>query len=518
MRQSTRLILNTVATYARMFATVGIGLYATRLASTALGAAEFGVWANLSAVAAIFYVLSDGLTESAVRFLAFELGKPDHGRLRAVFSTTAALFAGMGVLAVLTGLPAGYAAVSAIKGLAPARFAPSLYAWGGILGAVALAIAAMPYRALFTARQRIAVLTIADTVDSLLKLAAIAAAAALPADRFDRLVCLCLFTLAGTAVTSVVVVILSLRASPDAIPRRAQCSLALLREIAGFSFWSVVGNLSYRVRLAGPPLILGAHFGPLVNAAYAYASQIAGYQITVASAVSRATQPALVTATGAQDRPRVLHLISLVNKYSVLIALFYLVPIMLETPTVLRLWLGPRADTADPLFVRLVMLSMGIPWVYMGYHLAISATGRIARYMTIAVAGELVALAASFTAVRFLGAPAWAVCAVSTATVALFTLIYVLHISRILGTPLSLWLRHTWLPVLSVAAPAIAAAWAVSAAMPEGWPRLLAVSAAYALVASPLIWFFGMASDERGHFSRIFHSALARLRAPRAIA
>ncbi len=512
MRQSTRLILNTLATYARMLATVGIGLYATRLAAHTLGPAEFGLWANLSAVAAILYVFSDGLSEAAVRFLAFELGKPDHGRLRAVFSTTAALFLAMALLAALVGLPLGLAAVAAIKDLPESRAHPAFIAWLGIMGAVAVSVAAMPFRALFTARQQIAVLTIADTLDSLLKLTAIIVAAALPADRFDRLLWLCALTLLGTLLTSASVVALSLRASSDARPRRAACSWPLVREIAAFSFWSIVGNLSYRVRLAGPPLILGAHFGPLVNAAYAYAAQIAGYQITVASAVSRATQPALVSATGAADRPRVLHLISLVNKYSVLIALFYLVPIVLETPTVLRLWLGPRADSADPLFVRLVMLSMGIPWVYMGYHLAVSATGKIARYMTIAVIGEAVALAASFVAVRFLAAPPWAVCAASATTVALFTLIYVLHISRILGTPLSLWLRGTWLPVLAVALPAVACASAIHLTLPEGWVRLLGVATAYALAALPLIWFIAMAPDERAHFSRILSNTLKRAR------
>ncbi|MFN0012010.1 MAG: lipopolysaccharide biosynthesis protein [Phycisphaerales bacterium] len=516
MRQSTRLILNTLATYIRMFVTVGLGLYATRLASHALGAQDFGIWANLSAVAAILYVLSDGLTESAVRSLAFELGKPDHGRLRAVFSTTAALFAGMGLLALLVGLPLGYLAVSAIKGLPDARFAPALWSWCFIIGAVALSIASMPYRALFTARQRIFVLTVADTLDSVLRLAAIVIAASLQTDTADRLVWLCGLTLIGTLITTLAVLVLSLRASPDAIPRIRDCSRALVREIAGYSFWAIVGNLSYRVRLAGPPLILGANFGPLVNAAYAYASQIAGYQITVASAVSRATQPAVVTATGREDRPRILQLISLVNKYSVFIALFYLVPIMLETPTVLRLWLGDRADAADPLFVRLVMATLGIPWVYMGYHLAISATGRISRYMTIAVISEIIALAGSLIAVRWLGAPAWAVCAISAGTVSLFTLIYVAHISRVLHLSLAHWFTGTWVPVLTVALPSLAAAGLTRSLLPEGWPRLLAVAITYALVALPLIWFLGMAHDERGHFSRIFTSGLHRLRRPAA--
>ena len=43
MRQSARLIVNTMATYVRMFTTVGINLMGTRLLLGVLGPVDFGV-------------------------------------------------------------------------------------------------------------------------------------------------------------------------------------------------------------------------------------------------------------------------------------------------------------------------------------------------------------------------------------------------------------------------------------------------------------------------------------------
>jgi hypothetical protein len=48
--------------------------------------------------------------------------------------------------------------------------------------------------------------------------------------------------------------------------------------------------------------------------------------------------------------------------------------------------------------------------------------------------------------------------------------------------------------------------------MAAGWERLVAVTAAYGLVAVPLIWWGALAGWERHQFSRFIVGAFARLR------
>jgi hypothetical protein len=105
VRQSTRLILNTAATYARMILTVGLGLLATRWAFQTLGPVEFGIFAALVNTVGVLLVISDGLSEAVERFLAFEIGRGDHARQREFFGTASAVMIAAAVLALVIGSP-----------------------------------------------------------------------------------------------------------------------------------------------------------------------------------------------------------------------------------------------------------------------------------------------------------------------------------------------------------------------------------------------------------------------------
>jgi peptidoglycan biosynthesis protein MviN/MurJ (putative lipid II flippase) len=267
-------------------------------------------------------------------------------------------------------------------------------------------------------------------------------------------------------------------------------------------------------------LLLGA-FGSVVSGAYAIASQVAGYQLNLSSAIGKAAQPAVTQATGRGDRDAVRRLIPSINKFAALLALFYLVPLIIETEAALNLWLSRRDAGAAPFppetatFVRLTLLVMGLPWVYSGYHAAIFADGRIRGYMISAVVIEAIGMAGAVTAVFAFGAPAWAVPAFALGTAAFAMVFWVLHISRVLEIPRRDWLIHTWGPLLLAAAPAALVALGVSWILPAAtgpFFRLAGVTTGYAIVAIPFIWLVAVGPNEKPHLKRLIAAAGAKLR------
>lgn len=525
MHTSTRLVINTLSTYLRMAVTVGFGLLAMRWAKLHLGDVDFGIWCALLAIGGTLLVLSESVSGSVERFLAFELGRTDApGRQREFFATALAAMSLVAVAAFIIGLPMGFwiiaGTIQSDPKVDPIRAAGASVQWAYALVLIGqcLTVICTPFRSMFIAHQSAALLTIIDTGESIMRLLAVVAMMSLAG---DNLVQICGFTLAAQGLTALAVLLFCLRTYPESRSGIRGASLRALRELALFTGWAALGIVSYRIRLSGMPLLLLKAFGPAASGPFSIAVTLAGYQLNLSSAVGKAAQPAVTSAVGARDHGRVLRLIPPVNKFATLMASFYLVPLMIEAEGALTVWLGSYAPET-PTFVRIMLLLMGLPWFYMGYHTAMFADGRIRHYMIAAVLFEAVGLAIAALLVTRLGFPSWAIPAMGLTTACCMMAYSVFHISRMLAIPLGDWLTGTWAPVLSVTLPAGLAAWGAHLAAPAaaarlGLPlhdlaRIITVGATYGLAAAPLIWIFGVGAGERVHFKRILGGAVARLR------
>jgi O-antigen/teichoic acid export membrane protein len=498
MRQSTRLILNTGATYVRMAVTVGMGLVATRLAYQELGKTNFDLWALLTMTVMGLVFLAEACYGSAERSMALAIGAKDDRQLRRVFTNSTAMQMVIAAGFLVVGMAVGRFGLRWI-GVAPEELSRATIAFDLIVGAIALWIASQTFRSMFVAHQSLVWLTLADLLDAGLRLGAIAATIALPG---DRLVIYCLMLLLAQAGVTTLLVVLCWRCYRTAWPRVSDLDRATARGLFNFGAWALLGNLSYRVRTSGPPLVLGRAFGTAYNGAYNQAYQVAGYQVSLASAIMRAAQPALNAAHGRGDRTTVEQLAHLVNKYSVLLALFYIVPIVIEAPVLLQLWLTDPPPMSDT-FVRLALVTLCVPWLTMGHHLAILGHGGIRRYMTLSLLLESAAVAMGAVAVLWQGLPAWTVLAYAF-TGQCWTACLVLHAAwRSQGIRFRSWIVHSILPIAMVAVPSTAAAFAVHEVMSPGLARVITVGAVYGLLATPLTWALGMRGHEREHFLRI---------------
>lgn len=513
-----------------MVVTVGLGILATRWALHTLGKVDFGIWAGLTATVGVLLVISDGVGEAVERFLAFEIGRGDPKRQREFFGTALTVMLIAGAVVLVLGLPLGQLVISTTLGsdeaipatrLSGAGGAPVWWAFTTILAGLCLQIVGTPFRSMFRAHQSMALLTVIDTLDSVLKLLAVVVAMRAPAGA-DPLLYLCVAALAGQVATTLAVAALCLRTYPDSRAGVRHFSRPALHELGRFTGWSMLGTVSYRLRMSGTQMLL-LTFGSAITGAYAIALQVAGYQLNISAALGKAVQPAIVQASGRGDLLAVRRLIPSLNKLATLLAMFYLVPLIIETEAVLNLWLNrPGRESHEPMeaetptFVRLVLLIMGLPWLYSGYHAAMMADGRIKHYMISAVLMEAAGLGIAIAAVVWFGAPATAVPMVTLGTAIMAMCYWVIHISGVLKIPLAEWLTKTWLPVLLVGVPAVAAAMIPRMLMAESFVRVLAVTAVYGVSAVPLVWVFGLNGGERPHIERVLRAGAAKLGLVRA--
>ena len=72
-----RIAKNTILLYVRMFITLIVGLYTSRVILDSLGVEDFGIYNVVGGFVAMFSVLRAGLVSATQRFITFDLGNND---------------------------------------------------------------------------------------------------------------------------------------------------------------------------------------------------------------------------------------------------------------------------------------------------------------------------------------------------------------------------------------------------------------------------------------------------------
>ena len=507
MHQSSRLILNGAVMLARLFVTFGVGLYATRVLVNLLGYSDFGLLAAMGATGVLVMFVGQSLNMSGQRALAHEIGREDLERLVEVFNSTLAIFlvasGGLMTLGLLIE-PLVVAAIQIPEGRADA--AASVYRLTIFL--LVIETATTPFRSVVEARQAMTQTAAFDTLRTLLRLAAV-----LLLFQFDgdSLVLYATFLLVAGIIRSGAMVLLTMYRFPESRPRPVRIRLGQLRRVSQFAGWASLIHLAGQTRSQVALVLLGAASGPVVTAAYAVAMRIGSYHATLSQVLARVAQPAMTTRAAQADQAYVRALALMTGKYSTLGVLFAVVPLLLETEGVLRLWLGSvPPDTA--LFVRLAMVWLTIDVLSNGFHRAAFAHGRLRGY---AIAGSslwLFSLLACVVALFVFEADPWVVPAIMLAATFAQIPVRVGYVGRLIGIGYSEWLRGTLQPVLMPGVAGAVGAALVHVGMADAWPRYLAVGFVYGLVACPLIWLLSVGEREKTALRHLLESAIPRVR------
>ena len=82
-----RIARNAVMLYIRMFLTMIVGLYTSRVVLNVLGVEDYGIYGVVGGIVAMMGFLNASMSGATSRFLTFELGRGDQKRLADTFSS-----------------------------------------------------------------------------------------------------------------------------------------------------------------------------------------------------------------------------------------------------------------------------------------------------------------------------------------------------------------------------------------------------------------------------------------------
>lgn len=378
MEPTKRIIVNTSVQYIKAIVTTVLSLFSMRIILEAIGISDYGIYSVVGGVIAMLGFITNALVITTQRYISYYYGRH---RLQYV----KAFFANSFFLHILFGLVIGLALV-AIKGwlmdgflnIAPQRLDTAKTVYDITVVILFVTVITAPFKALFIAKENIVFISLIEMLDAVLKLALAYSLLFIHADKL----LLYAFILAAIQVLNFLAFALYAKFHfPEStlIVRRRDINRMYIGQLLGFAGWTTYGMGAVAARNQGTAVILNHFFGTTVNAAYGIAYQIFGAISFLSTSILNAMNPQIMKAEGTKDRQKVFELAEKESKYSTMLLIIILVPLMFEMPSILQVWLK-EVPPFSTLFCNTVLLCFICDQMTAGLNTINQAIGRIKVY------------------------------------------------------------------------------------------------------------------------------------------
>lgn len=400
---SGRMLKNTIILYIRMALMMCISLYTSRVVLQALGVEDYGIYNVVGGVVVMFSFLNDGMTVSTQRFLTFELGRGNKERLNEIFVTSLHIHLIISATIVLLAETVGLWFVMEKLVIPPDRQVAAMWCYQLSIFTMVVTIMSFPYNAAIVAHEKMSAFAYISLLDAILKLLLVYL---LLVFSIDRLILYAVLYASEKLMIRMVYNIYCTRHFNEC-RYRWKYNKQLFRQMSSFAGWSMWGNLAYVADSQGLNMLLNMFFGPVANAARAISIQVQSAVSQLASNFQMAINPQITKTYASGQFDEVHHLIFRGTRLTFCLLFLLCLPIFVEAPVILQLWLTDVPNYTVP-FLRILLVIQLVEQTTNPLATTIAATGKIKKYEITNGCLMLAVLPISYLALR-LGCPPWIV-------------------------------------------------------------------------------------------------------------
>ena len=387
MSPNNRILLNTVSQYGRAVFNTVLSLYSTRIILKALGMSDFGIYAIVGGVVALLGFITNALITTTQRYSSYYHGKSDLSYVSRIFGNS--LFLHVLVALVLSAvlLLLQKPVFDGVLNIDIQRKDTAVYIYYLTVLMLSMTIVTAPFKALCIANENIVYISIIEMLDGIMRL--ITAFALLDAD-MDKLLLygVLMFCISVLNLFAFAVFTLTHYRECHILGIAKDIDRGIISRLTGFAGWTTYGMGAIVLRNQGIALIINHFLGTVVNAAYGIANQLFGSVSIIATSVINAINPQLMQAEGNGNRPRMLMLAERESKFSTMLLMIVLIPVIFEMPSVLRFWLR-QYSMETVMLCRYIFVAFIFDQMTYGLNTANQALGRIRNYCLLAYTPKL---------------------------------------------------------------------------------------------------------------------------------
>lgn len=439
-----RIAKNTIALYIRMAFAMLVSLYTSRVVLQTLGVEDFGTYGVVGGIVTLFAFVNNTLVGSTQRFLNFELGSKNDNGVTKVFSNAFHVQVFFSLIVFILAETVGLYYLNHYIKVPEGRLNAANWVYQFSILITILRILRSPFTASVVAYERMTVFAIVGIVNVILKLLIVYLLLVSP---FDRLIT---YSALGACVSLGVTCFYVYYN----ITRFKLCRVhhgvdkSLLKRMLSFSGWNIFGSAAVLATFQGVDLIINYFLGVVVNAALTIANQVYGATYSLTSNFQTAFNPQITKTYAKGDMNDLFELIYRTTRYSFFLVIICAIPLIFESPGLLKLWLTTVPEYSIGfcrcLIIVCVFEAMSAP-LWMSIH----ATGKVKRY-SVSVSLILVLNFPLAFIVLFFQFPPISVLIVRVLVYSIIYFYRTRYVVKFLDMPLLDYLRNAIMPSIKV--------------------------------------------------------------------
>ncbi len=395
-----RIAKNTLLLYVRMLFMMLVSLYTSRVVLNTLGVEDFGLYNVVGGFVSMFTFLNGAMASSTQRYMNFELGKGNISNLRAVFSTSINIHACISLLILVLAETIGLCFVYNKLTIPEARFDAALWVYQSAIISTIIMVMSIPYNAAIIAHERMGAFAYISVLEVVLKLAIVYM---LTVFSFDKLKLYAVLMLTVQLVIRLIYGSYCKRHFNET-EYKMVFNKQLIKDMTGFAGWNLFGNIAVMTYTQGLNVILNMFFGPAVNAARGISVQVQNAIRGFSSNFQTAINPQITKSYAGNDYRYMHKLIFTSSKFSVFLLLVLSMPVMMESKTILTLWLNIVPDHTIQ-FMHLILVISMIEALANPVVQGALSTGKIRKYQIVVGTTLLMILPFSYLALKLGAVP-----------------------------------------------------------------------------------------------------------------
>ena len=501
MTQNKRIALNIVATYGRSLYALVIGLFCGRWALMALGEVDYGLMGVVGGLTAFISFFFGILSGAVGRFYAIAIGKASVAKdakqgleeCREWFSLAITIHSIIPIVLIVIGYPIGEWAVRHYLVIPPDRVEACVWVFRFVCVSCFLGMVSVPFNAMYGAKQYIAELTVYSFVTTTLNAGFLYFMVTHPGVWLTKFA---VWTCVLGVIPNVIIACRACFIFPECRFRMKYAwSWAKYRQMLAYTGWNTFGSLGCMLRGQGIAILVNKFFGPAVNASMAIANTVSGHTQTLAGAMQGAFSPVITTAVGAGDMKTVRAVSLRFCKFGMALSLLFMIPLALELPIIMRLWLkNPPAYAVGLCWIMLLMAF--VDKNTLGHGVAIMAYGKIMWYQIILGTFNLLAIPCAWLFV-IMGGNVYSVGWALLLTWAFLVYGRLFFARHILQMSIRAWTSRVMMPILVSIFITSVAGVLPRFILDETLIRVCATTIVTEAVLVPLLWFIVLDREER---------------------
>lgn len=489
-----RIAKNTLLLYFRMFIMMAIGLFTSRVILQALGVEDFGIYNVVGGVVAMMGIINSTMSVSTQRYLTFELGKGKENfpQLHKTFCVSFNIYVFLGIIFLVLAETIGLWFLNSQLVIPEERIVAANWVYQFSIISVINHLMVNPYNAIIIAHERMNIYAYISILEAILKLVIVYMIMVSP---FDKLISYGFLLLIVSLTITMIYRIYSIRHYPESRYKFIS-DKSLFKELMSYSGWNLFGSASALVKGQGLNILLNMFFNPSVNAARGIAYQINTHITMFFTNFYTAVRPQITKYYAQGDLTNMFKLVFRSSKMAFYLLFIISLPIIIETPYIVTLWLGQLPEYVVP-FVRLIVVISIIDSMASPLMTTAHATGKIALYQSSVGTMTILNIPISYCLLKYLNCDPVVVFQVSLciAIICLFMRLWI--VNRLVSFPVIQYIKEVIGSCLLTSFISVIIPWVVFKNVDEKLSSVILVCILCILWTAITVYFIGLKADER---------------------